>query len=291
MSAAAAAEDEARALDSQRGLGDSVDFVGMRPHDDVIGRLSTAAALHSPERDRGRRRLGRRRADDSARSAGHRHADRDDEARGHPARRAGGPGRLAVRRARRRRARPVRWSPRCSSRRRRAPPMSLAHHDITQVALRLEAIYSPVGRSRGGPRMKIVHLLGWYFPDSVGGTEVYVEGSVPAAAGRGTRGADRRARSAADCRRQRTDVSRRARLSISDHGPPDARRGLPPRRDAGSRASVPVARRRAARHPPRAQHQDRRGPARVPGGAPVSASGSSPPAICRVSATCAAPAS
>ena len=23
--------------------------------------------------------------------------------------------------------------------------------------------------------MKIVHLLGWYFPDSVGGTEVYVE--------------------------------------------------------------------------------------------------------------------
>ena len=24
--------------------------------------------------------------------------------------------------------------------------------------------------------MKIVHLLGWYFPDSVGGTEVYVEG-------------------------------------------------------------------------------------------------------------------
>ena len=26
------------------------------------------------------------------------------------------------------------------------------------------------------PRMKIVHLLGWYFPDSVGGTEVYVEG-------------------------------------------------------------------------------------------------------------------
>lgn len=26
------------------------------------------------------------------------------------------------------------------------------------------------------PHMKIVHLLGWYFPDSVGGTEVYVEG-------------------------------------------------------------------------------------------------------------------
>jgi len=24
--------------------------------------------------------------------------------------------------------------------------------------------------------VKIVHLLGWYFPDSVGGTEVYVEG-------------------------------------------------------------------------------------------------------------------
>src|SRR4051812_37654076 len=24
--------------------------------------------------------------------------------------------------------------------------------------------------------MRIVHLLGWYFPDSVGGTEVYVEG-------------------------------------------------------------------------------------------------------------------
>ena len=24
--------------------------------------------------------------------------------------------------------------------------------------------------------MKIAHLLGWYFPDSVGGTEVYVEG-------------------------------------------------------------------------------------------------------------------
>ncbi len=24
--------------------------------------------------------------------------------------------------------------------------------------------------------MKIVHALGWYFPDSVGGTEVYVEG-------------------------------------------------------------------------------------------------------------------
>src|SRR4051812_37999097 len=24
--------------------------------------------------------------------------------------------------------------------------------------------------------MRILHLLGWYFPDSVGGTEVYVEG-------------------------------------------------------------------------------------------------------------------
>ena len=24
--------------------------------------------------------------------------------------------------------------------------------------------------------MKIAHLVGWYFPDSVGGTEVYVEG-------------------------------------------------------------------------------------------------------------------
>ena len=24
--------------------------------------------------------------------------------------------------------------------------------------------------------MKIAHLVGWYFPDSVGGTEIYVEG-------------------------------------------------------------------------------------------------------------------
>jgi glycosyltransferase involved in cell wall biosynthesis len=31
-------------------------------------------------------------------------------------------------------------------------------------------------RSAGVARVKIVHLLGWYFPDSVGGTEVYVEG-------------------------------------------------------------------------------------------------------------------
>src|SRR2546430_10920685 len=31
-------------------------------------------------------------------------------------------------------------------------------------------------RHPGDERMKIVHLLGWYFPDSVGGTEVYVEG-------------------------------------------------------------------------------------------------------------------
>src|SRR5215207_1274426 len=30
-------------------------------------------------------------------------------------------------------------------------------------------------RPPGDPRVKIVHLLGWYFPDSVGGTEVYVE--------------------------------------------------------------------------------------------------------------------
>src|SRR5215470_19139647 len=28
----------------------------------------------------------------------------------------------------------------------------------------------------GGDRVKIAHLVGWYFPDSVGGTEVYVEG-------------------------------------------------------------------------------------------------------------------
>jgi glycosyltransferase involved in cell wall biosynthesis len=30
-------------------------------------------------------------------------------------------------------------------------------------------------RAAGGDHVKIVHLLGWYFPDSVGGTEVYVE--------------------------------------------------------------------------------------------------------------------
>ena len=30
-------------------------------------------------------------------------------------------------------------------------------------------------QSAGEPRVKIVHLLGWYFPGSVGGTEVYVE--------------------------------------------------------------------------------------------------------------------
>src|SRR2546421_7092543 len=29
---------------------------------------------------------------------------------------------------------------------------------------------------RGGQSVKIVHAIGWYFPDSLGGTEVYVEG-------------------------------------------------------------------------------------------------------------------
>ncbi len=43
-----AAEDEARALTSQLGLDTAVEFVGMRPHDDVIRRLATAAAFIHP---------------------------------------------------------------------------------------------------------------------------------------------------------------------------------------------------------------------------------------------------
>ena len=41
-------EDEARALTSQLGLGDTVEFVGMQSHADVIGRLSSAAAFIHP---------------------------------------------------------------------------------------------------------------------------------------------------------------------------------------------------------------------------------------------------
>jgi colanic acid/amylovoran biosynthesis glycosyltransferase len=41
-------EDEARALCSQLGLGESVEFVGMRPHADVIRRLTAAAVFIHP---------------------------------------------------------------------------------------------------------------------------------------------------------------------------------------------------------------------------------------------------
>ena len=46
----------------------------------------------------------------------------------------------------------------------------------TPIARRRAGMTSASPRAPAGRPMKIVHLLGWYFPDSVGGTEVYVEG-------------------------------------------------------------------------------------------------------------------
>ena len=52
---------------------------GMQPHADVIRRLADGHGADSSQRHRRRRRFGRRRADHPARSAGHRHADCDDD--------------------------------------------------------------------------------------------------------------------------------------------------------------------------------------------------------------------
>ena len=83
--------------------------------------------------------------------------------------------------------------------------------------------------SSGGAGVKIVHLLGRYFPDSVGGTEVYVEGLVPPAARRRSRRPDCRARSRGTRRPSATSTTASPVFRYPIAGTPTRDEALPPR--------------------------------------------------------------
>src|SRR3954462_14193044 len=66
-------------------------------------------------------------------------------------------------------------APRQFRRRGRDPPSCGPGH-VGVAALLAAAAPHERCRYTGRDIVKIAHLVGWYFPDSVGGTEVYVEG-------------------------------------------------------------------------------------------------------------------